>query len=121
MKILYLAGPISANPAAKDGFAAATAVLENAGYVVKNPFDIDPADYLCIRKNMSQEEIDLAQLKADLIEMLCCDGIATVSIDHRSVGTIRELALAFSLQMQVLPVGDWIKIAMLEGGQNGQG
>ena len=116
-KLLYLAGPISANQTAHEGFEAAVSALENAGYAVKNPFMISPSQYFEGYEQMTLREQELAQLKADLIEMLCCDGVATMPLNHSSRGTARELALAFSLEMIVMPVGEWLKESMIERNQ----
>lgn len=113
-KLLYLAGPISANPTAREGFDAAVSALENAGYAVKNPFMISPSQYFEGYEQMTLREQDLAQLKADLIVMLGCDGVATMPLSHSSRGTARELALAFSLEMIVRPVGEWLRESMIE-------
>jgi len=117
-KLLYLAGPISANPNAEERFRSAVKALESAGYAVRNPFGIDPACYFKDYVSMIKEEKDMAQLKADLIEMLYCDGVATLPLTHSSRGTARELALAFSLDMDVWPIGEWLKAAQRdkEGG-----
>lgn len=123
-KLLYLAGPIKENPVAKESFNAVVSAMEGLGYVVRNPFDINPAQYFPGYDSMDQEEQELAQLKADLIEMLICDGVATLPLNHSSKGTARELALAYSLHMKVMPVGDWLKAALLEkelGDGYGQG
>jgi len=111
-KILYLAGPITADPNAKTSFKAAVSALENAGFIVKNPFGINPAEYFEKYAEMNEHEQDFAQLKADLIEMLYCDGVATMPLTHSSKGTARELALAFSLDMDVMPVGAWLRASI---------
>jgi nucleoside 2-deoxyribosyltransferase len=124
-KTLYLAGPIKENPTARESFCAVVSALQGIGYTVRNPFDINPVQYFPGYESMTQEEQELAQLKADLVEMLLCDGVATLPLNHSSKGTARELALAYSLHMQVMPVSNWMKAALLDrhygGDEYGQG
>lgn len=108
---LYLAGPITANPEAERSFKAAQEALIRSGYDVVNPMDIKPVNYFPNYGAMTPDQKDFAQLKADLIEMLVCDGIATLPLNHSSRGTARELAIAFSLDLHVLPVGEWLKMS----------
>ena len=110
-RMLYVAGPISADTGARVKFTEATKKLVEAGYGVVDPMSLNPEEYFPGFKDMPSEEKELAQLKTDLIVMLRCDGVATLPMDHSSKGMARELAIAFSLDMPVYPVNTW-----LEGG-----
>lgn len=112
---LYLAGPIAANPEAGQCFRSAQQALIRSGYDVVNPMTIKPSDYFPGYGAMSSDQKEAAQLKADLIEMLQCDGIATLPLNHSSRGTARELAVAFSLDLHVRPVGEWLKMSSMGG------
>lgn len=115
---LYLAGPITANPEADRLFKSARDALTRNGYDVVNPMSIEPGEYFSDYAAMTLDQREFAQLKADLIEMLLCDGIATLPLSHSSRGTARELAIAFSLDLHVRPVGDWLKMSSI-GGNHG--
>ena len=108
-KFLYLAGPISADRDARAKFTEATKKLQEVGFYVVDPMSLNPEYCFPGFKDMPSEEKDLAQLKTDLIEMLKCDGVATLPMNHSSRGMARELAIAFSLDMSVFPVETWIK------------
>lgn len=107
--LLYIAGPITADREARTKFSEATKKLTEAGYSVMDPMSIDPEEFFPGFKDMPSEEKDVAQLKADLIVMIRCDGVATLPMNHSSRGMARELAIAFSLDMPVYPVGTWIR------------
>ncbi len=118
-RVLYLAGPITEDPDARKSFKAASRALQSCGYRVMNPFEIRPSEFFKKYDVMTLAERELAQLKADLIVMLTCDGVATLAINYSSKGTARELALAYSLEMPVMPVAMWMKRAD-KGGRNEQ-
>ncbi len=107
-KLLYLAGPISADKEARLKFLKAAKKLMEAGYDIVDPMSQDPKEYFPDFQEMTSEEKDIAQLKADLIVMLRCDGVATLPMDHSSKGMARELAIAFSLDMSVYPINKWL-------------
>ena len=113
-KLLYVAGPITADKEARVKFAEATKKLEAAGYGVVDPMSLDPEEYFPWFKDMPSEEKDLAQLKTDLIVMLRCDGVATLPMNHSSRGMARELAIAFSLGMDVMPLGSWLMVPITD-------
>jgi nucleoside 2-deoxyribosyltransferase len=115
IKRLYVAGPITHDPEAKSRFESASALLKASGYEVINPLDIDPAEAFPDFQQLSCEEAEAAQLKADLIAMLQCGGVATLPMNHSSKGMARELAIAFSLDIPVYPVRAWI-----QGGDYGE-
>lgn len=114
-KTLYLAGPITEDPNARKSFSTAAKALEGCGYRVANPFAVKPDKLFKEFNNMTPGERDLAQLKADLVVMLTCDGVATMALNHSSPGTARELALAYSLSIPVAPVAAWMKRASKGG------
>ncbi len=113
-RLLYVAGPITADKEARTKFTEATKKLTEAGYGVVDPMSLDPGEYFPGFKDMPSEEKDVAQLKADLIVMLRCDGVATLPMDHSSRGMARELAIAFSLDIPVFPVDAWIEGGVYE-------
>ncbi len=106
---LYLAGPISNAPQAKSQFSLAEYKLRSAGFDVVNPFSILAELLIPGYDKMEKEEKCKAQLRADLIHMLMCDGIATLSLDAPSEGMARELHLAHSLGMDVRTLQQWIE------------
>lgn len=113
-KVLYIAGPISADKEAKTKFEMAAKKLAWAGYDVVNPISLDPATFFPNFAQMSSEEKEFACLKTDLIYMLKCDGVATLPMDHSSSGMARELAIAFSLGIPVYPVDTWFQGVIYE-------
>lgn len=113
-RLLYVAGPITADKEARTKFAAAARKLTEAGYGVVDPMSLDPEEYFPGFKEMPSEEKDVAQLKTDLIGMLRCDGVATLPMNHSSRGMARELAIAFSLDIPVFPVDAWIEGGVYE-------
>ncbi|NQT60792.1 MAG: DUF4406 domain-containing protein [Bacteroidetes bacterium] len=81
--------------------------LEAAGYHVVNPVEIEMEDYFAVRPGQRIGETH--QLRADLHEMLVCDGIAMMPITVPSSGCARELNLAFELEIPVKTVDKWIE------------
>ena len=106
---LYLAGPISNAPQAKTRFSKAEHMLRSAGFDVVNPFTVLAEAVIPGYDGMNRDEKCKAQLRADLIHMLMCDGIATLSLDAPSEGMARELNLAHSLGMDVRTLQKWVE------------
>lgn len=106
--ILYLAGPITADSKAQESFRVAEKKLSELGYVVINPFDVDPSELFPDYHRMKGKRRDQAQLKADIAAMMKCDGVATLPLVAPSEGMARELHLAHSLDMKVMPIGWWV-------------
>lgn len=108
---LYLAGPISNAHQAKSQFYLAEYKLRSVGFDVVNPFTILAEAVIPGYDGMDRDEKCKAQLRADLIQMLMCDGIATLSLDAPSEGMARELHLAHSLGMDVRTLQQWVEIS----------
>lgn len=106
---LYLAGPIGHAPQAELRFSNAEFLLEEAGFDVVNPFSVLAEPLIPGYAEMDGEGKCKAQLRADLIHMLRCDGIATLPLDVPSEGMARELNLAHSLGMDVRTVRQWVE------------
>ena len=105
-KRLYLLGPMSNWKEHPAGFSLAQDKLEEAGFIVVNPRRIDIEQYFLPEPG---ETIGYThQLRADLHEMLVCDGIAMLNIHVPSEGCARELHLAFDLEIPVKTIDDWI-------------
>lgn len=103
---LYLLGPMSNWKDHAIEFDRAQRRLEDAGFDVVNPVHIDMEQYFMPRPG---ETIGYShQLRADLHEMLVCDGIAMLSIHVPSEGCARELHLAFDLEIPVKTIDGWI-------------
>jgi nucleoside 2-deoxyribosyltransferase len=106
---LYLAGPISNVPQAELRFANAEFMLRSAGFEVVNPFSILADLLIPGYDRMDRDEKCKAQLRADLIHMLMCDGIASLPLDAPSEGMARELHVAHSLGMDVRTLQQWVE------------
>ncbi len=106
--MLYLAGPITSDKGARKTFKEAQHALEGAGYTVVNPFEIDPSRIFTDFFKLQGDEKEHAHLRADIAEMMKCDGIATLPLNTTSSGMARELHLAHSLCMTVMPFEWWI-------------
>ena len=107
-KILYLAGPISKDKEAKIKFYEAQHQLNEAGFLVINPLEINPKTTFPDYDQMNEADKALSQLKADISIMLKCYGVATLPLCVPSSGMARELHLAYSLGMKVMPLEWWI-------------
>ncbi|MDD4083705.1 MAG: DUF4406 domain-containing protein [Sphaerochaetaceae bacterium] len=107
-KILYLAGPISKDKEAEIKFYEAQHQLNEAGFLVINPLEINPGIIFVEYDKMNKAERVLSQLKADISVMVKCDGVATLPLCVPSSGMARELNLAYSLRMPVMPLEWWL-------------
>lgn len=105
-KRLYILGPMSNWSVHPVAFDEAQKEFENAGYDVVNPRHIDMEQYFMPGPG---ETIGYKhQIRADLHEMLICDGIAMLTIHVPSEGCARELHLAFDLDIPVKTIDQWI-------------
>ena len=111
--VLYLAGPISSDDKAQESFRMAEKRLSELGYVIINPFDVDPSKLFQDFPKMKGKRRDRAQLKADIAAMMKCEGVATLPLIAPSEGMARELHLAHSLDMKVMPIEWWVPRAPL--------
>jgi hypothetical protein len=105
-KKLYLLGPITNWPDHAKEFSAAQLKLEEAGYKVINPLHVNMEDYFPLRPGETLGAKH--QLRADLVEMLTCDGVAMLPVHVPSDGCARELHLAHDLDMPVDTIETWI-------------
>lgn len=101
MKI-YISGPITGMPNGNaEAFEIATRQLEKAGYRVISPINNGrPGD----------AEWSL-HMRADIIVMLGCDGVALLDGWRKSVGARIEMGLADYLDMPVGTVSHWLEVA----------
>ena len=97
---LYVAGPMTGiEDWNLPAFRHAAAELRRRGYVVENPaeVDLDPAvaswtDFM----------------RADVIKLAGCDGLAFLDGWQASRGASLEVFLATQLGIRVMPFGDWL-------------
>lgn len=95
---LYLSGPMSGYPHCNYPLFNGTAnQLRNVGYEVVNPAED--------AHGPSYREL----LKGDILELLECDGVATLDGWWESTGARLEVQIAGTLQKPVRPVGDWYR------------
>lgn len=100
---LYVSGPMAGYRFHNKGaFLAAEGRLLDAGFEVANPVDnglpdgLPPADYM----------------RADLIMMLGCDGVATILSWRESWGACIEVDLAHRLLIPVRPLSQWLEMGV---------
>jgi hypothetical protein len=102
---LYVAGPMSGYPENNyPAFHDATDRLRDAGYIVVNPAEYGTGEAASYQ--------DL--LRADLLEMLQCDAVATLERWWESVGGRNEIQVAGLLRMPVRSVDEWLTRAGME-------
>lgn len=93
---LYIAGPMTGYPLCNyPAFYAAQERLTRLGYLTVNPADSGNA--------ASYRQI----LKADMLRLLECDGIALLPGWADSTGARAEVTIGMSLQMDVRPLVWW--------------
>ena len=105
---LYLSGGIAGIANFKTIFRDAQMTLEEVGYEVVNPCDLGTlgADHISVwAKNM----------RADLVGMMECDGLALLPDWQKSRGATVEAELGLKLEMPVMLVEDWVDLKQGEG------
>ena len=96
---LYLSGPMTGRPAHNfPAFNAAEKELRSAGYEVANPADKGLLD--------GWEWADY--LRHDIVQLLNCDGVATLPGWRSSKGALLEVHIARQLLMPVVSVERWV-------------
>lgn len=116
---LYISGPISSDPRPLDEkkarFNVAEARLRMVGYDVTDPFTVAPActSDPCLYGRPEPGAQDSVHawacfLRADLIALLRCDGVATLDGWEQSRGANLEVHTARSVGMMVAPLDDWL-------------
>lgn len=97
---LYLSGPMTGHPKLNyPAFHKAALWLRRNGFEVSNPADYPPVD------GETWEDC----LRRDLIDMLRCDGVATLPDYRLSRGARFEVRTARSLSMPVKSVLRWTR------------
>jgi len=105
---LYISGPITGHPDAEQRFHEAAEHLRAAGYDPVNPFDIPAAVLTRMAVSGDADHDDWCQhLRADLIVMLGCDGVAWLPGSHTSEGASIERSLAIQVDIPTKPVSAW--------------
>jgi len=97
---VYVSGPMTGYPDYNGNAFAAAATALAPYYTVVNPAeDLDP------------DRAWADALRADLQQLLTCDGVATLSGWYGSRGARLEVHVAEALGMPVAPVAMWIAVA----------
>ncbi|GHC72744.1 hypothetical protein GCM10007320_08830 [Pseudorhodoferax aquiterrae] len=92
MKRVYIAGPMSGHPEMNfPAFHAEAARLRALGFDVVNPAEIKAEPAGCWH----------AAMRADIAQLVTCDGVATLPGWQRSRGASIEVGLAYGLEMPV--------------------
>lgn len=100
---VYVAGPMSNLPEFNyPAFFAATDRLELAGYGVINPARIEG-------REGCKSWLDF--MRASLMDLAACDGIALLDGWQDSRGAALEAHIARSLDLPVMPVDRWLEEA----------
>ena len=102
---LYLSGKITGNENYRADFSAGREALEAAGFAVCSPVDLG------LPEDVSWE----AAMRADIREMMLCDGVALLPGWEVSRGACVEERLARDLGLPSKPVSAWIEGAGLTG------
>lgn len=96
---LYVCGPMSNLPDKNfPAFNRAAELLRSMGYEVVNPVDINPNPELPWHECM----------KADIREMVLCDGLALLPGHGDSIGASIEMNLALWLRIECQPLDVWL-------------
>ena len=102
MKRIYIAGPMTGLPDLNfPAFHRAAAILRAAGYEAINPAEINPDP------TAGWE----ACMRADIAELVKCDGVALLPGWERSRGASLEAHIAHSLDMRLLYPGETLEAA----------
>lgn len=109
MKI-YICGPITGIPNwNRPAFNEASERLITSGFAIPvNPHDI--CAYIVAYHRGPEELLWQKCMKADIAELLTCDGIALLPGWQNSKGANIERTLALQLGIQCLPIEEWYKI-----------
>ena len=98
---LYICGPMAGYPDLNAAqFKLVQVELEKRGYETVNPHDVQPIgeDYL---------PPAVAYIRGDLVELLRCQGVATIGNTHCSWGASIEIDLAHKVMIPVRPYELW--------------
>ena len=102
MKRIYIAGPMTGLPDLNfPAFHAEAARLRALGYEVSNPAEINPDP------TAGWE----ACMRADIAELVKCDGVALLPGWERSRGASLEAHIAHSLDMRLVYPGETLEAA----------
>lgn len=95
---LYLTGPITNFPDYAYAFSAWEAMLISSGYEVSTP----------IRNGLPESAPYEEHMKADFALLKTCDGLAVLPNAFKSAGSIREIAYAKELGLQIEAATKWL-------------
>lgn len=99
---IYISGPMSGMPELNfPAFHEAARLLRDAGYTVTNPAELDAQD---AGKVMTWEQY----MRRDIVALMQCDGIATLTGWSNSRGATLEIDIATRLSMPNWPVHTWL-------------
>lgn len=119
---LYLAGPMRNYPLLNSReFDRVATLLEEAGYTVVNPINLDREEGLVF---LTEETIQATAIRLpdgtideehylarDFAYLATCDGVALLDGWENSAGTLREIAEADRLDIYVRPVSRWLELS----------
>lgn len=88
----------------REAFMNAVVQLQQAGYETVNPHDVELP--------IGVEKSAINFIKADIIEMMRCDGVATIGAWQESWGARIETDLAFRIPMPVRPLELWAQTVL---------
>lgn len=99
---LYISGKITGDPEYKLKFFEAELMLGGAAFGIPNA-----KDYLVSNPARINETDWKTAMKAAIMLMMCCDGVALLPDWEKSKGAKIERELALALDMTVKPIGEW--------------
>ena len=107
MARVYIAGPITGLPDGnRAAFAARADELRASGYEPLNPWDIEPGDHAgpCRGERFTPDATHGygCHLRADIAELMFCDGITLLPGWHRSKGARTEYHVARSIGLDLI-------------------
>jgi hypothetical protein len=101
---LYICGPMTGKPGNNfDSFFLAEKILSGLGYQVVNPARISLASGI--------DKTWEAYMRADIPEMLACDGLAILPESEESRGARFEMFVAGTLGLEIKSVQMWMASA----------
>lgn len=104
---IYIAGPIAGMANGnREAFAARAAELIAAGYEPLNPWDISPEGHAgtCLGEEFAHDAQHCygCHLRADIAEMMFCDGISLLPGWNLSKGATTEHHVAMSIGLSII-------------------
>ena len=105
MMRVYIAGPIKGVPDGnRSAFAERADQLRAGGYEPLNPWDLSPDGHPgpCIGDEIGQPHRYGCYLRADIAEMMFCDGITMLRGWRNSKGAVTEYQVATALGLELV-------------------